>query len=71
VARNEYHFVITLQFRKEGEYGSFANTVEGTIMARRGETRQMLYQRAVKDAAAAIGAESPVTLFFDLAPNNL
>jgi hypothetical protein len=71
VARNEYHFVITLQFRKEGELGNFANTVSGTIAAQRGETRQTLYRRALEDASKSLGAENPVTLFFDLAPNDL
>jgi hypothetical protein len=71
VAKNEYHFVITLQFRKEGELGNFANTVSGTIAARRGETRQSLYRRALEDASKALGAQDPVTLFFDLAPNDL
>jgi hypothetical protein len=71
MANREYHFVITLQFRKEGEYGNFANTVTGTVAAKRGETRSSLYQRVLDDAAKAVGATDPVTLFFDLARNDL
>lgn len=71
MARNEFHFVITLQFRKDGELGNFANTVSGTIAARRGDTRQTLYQRALENASEALGAQDPVTLFFDLDRNDL
>lgn len=71
MARNEYHFVITLQFRKEGEIGNFANTISGTIAAKRGETRQTLYGRVLEEARKTLGADNPVTLFFDLGPNDL
>jgi hypothetical protein len=71
VARNQYHYVITLQFRKEGEIGTFANTVSGTVAARRGDTRQELYRRVLDEASETLGAENPVTLFFDLERNDL
>jgi hypothetical protein len=71
VARNEYHFVITLQFRREGELGVMANTVTGTVAAKRGDTRQTLYQRVLKDACETLRAEDPVTMFFDLQRNDL
>ncbi|MGW7786019.1 hypothetical protein [Streptomyces tricolor] len=71
MARNEYHYVITLQFRKEGVPGVNTNTVTGTVAAQRGEDRQALYQRLLKNAMQALEANNAVTLFFDLAPNDL
>lgn len=71
MAKNEYHYVITLQFRREGEIGNFANTVSGTVAARRDETRQALYQRVLKQACEGLGASNGVTLFFELVPNDL
>ena len=67
----EYHFVITLQFQRDGEYGSSANTVEGLIMAGPKDTRQTLYQKASKSARESIGVEEAITLFSMLEPNDL
>lgn len=71
MAKNEYHYVITLQFRRDGEIGNLANTVSGTVAARRGETRQVLYQRILKQTCEGLGTSEGVTLFFDLTPNDL
>jgi hypothetical protein len=71
MSKGEFHYVITLQFRKEGEFGNLANTVSGTLAARRGDTRQTLYKRALENACERLGTAEGVTLFFDLAPNDL
>jgi hypothetical protein len=71
VARNDYHFVITLQFRKEGEPGNQVNTMTGTVAAKRDDTRQTVYQRLLKQAFEGLGASEAVTLFFDLQRNDL
>lgn len=72
MASNEYHFVITLQYRKEGDPGSFTNTVAGTVAARRGDTRQVLFRRVHEEACKTLETDDvAAVLFFDLAPNDL
>jgi hypothetical protein len=71
VARNEYHFVITLQFKKEGTPGLRVNTVTGTTSVRPGETRQEVYQRLLQGSMERLQTSGASTLFFSLEPNDL
>ena len=71
MASSEYHYVISLQFRKDGEYGVSANTIEGTIAAGRGVSRQDLYRDVYKRACEALGISDGVTLFCMIEPNTL
>lgn len=68
----DYHYVITLQSQREGEHGSsVAQTVEGTVTAYRGDTRQDLYQEVYRRACEAMKVEAAVTVFCMLEPNGL
>jgi hypothetical protein len=67
----EYHYVITLQFKREGEYGVSSNTIEGTVPAHDGATRQELYQVVYQRACKALDVASGVTVFCMLEPNAL
>jgi len=71
MAKLEYHYVITLQFRKEGEYGVATNTIEGTVTAGRGATRQELYRDVYERACKALDVSDAVTVFCMLEPNIL
>jgi hypothetical protein len=71
MASNKYHFVISLQFRKAGEFGVSANTIEGTITAASGTTRQDLYYDVYKRACKALGIADGVTMFCMIEPNSL
>ena len=70
VARNEYHFVITVQ-GVNGDGNLVHHSVHGTVMPRRDETRQELYARLFREVCSAASLDNPTTLFFDLAPNDL
>lgn len=59
MAKSEYHFVITLQFRKEGEIGNFTNTVNGTVAARRGDTGRRCTGECWKRRARRWGRTTP------------
>ena len=67
----EYHYVITLQFRKEGEYGVSTNTIEGVVPADTGTTRQELYRDVYRRACTALNVSEGVTVFCTLEPNTL
>lgn len=71
MAKSEYHYVITLQFRKDGEYGVGVNTIEGTATAGRGATRQELYRDVYERACKALDISEGVTMFCMLEPNAL
>ncbi|WP_331746645.1 hypothetical protein OH809_45185 (plasmid) [Streptomyces sp. NBC_00873] len=70
-AKSEYHYVITLQFKKEGEYGVSTNTIEGTVSAEVGATRQELYRDVYSRACKALDVSNGVTTFCMLEPNVL
>jgi hypothetical protein len=71
VSKREYHYVITLQFVKEGVPGVNVNTIAGTAVAAKGATRQEVYQDVYSKACAALEIESGATLFCMLEPNQL
>ncbi|MEU3161994.1 hypothetical protein ACPCAJ_21155 [Streptomyces griseoincarnatus] len=71
MADREYHFVVTLQFKRDGEPGVFSNTIEGTITAGRGATRQDLYRDVYARACEALEVSNGVTLFCMIEPNRL
>lgn len=71
MADREYHYVITLQFRKDGEPGVSSNTIEGTVTARRKDTRQDVYREAYRRACEALEVDNGVTLFCMIEPNAL
>lgn len=73
MARNEYHWIMTVQHQKAMPGAvSFVST-EGTITARDGATRQELF-REIRDwvcEQAAVEAPDVSYLFFSLEPNDL
>lgn len=71
MSRREYHFVITLQFTRKGEYGAMTNTVNGTVTAKHGATRQDLYQDVLDRALDGLGITEGVTLFCSIERNDL
>lgn len=71
MSESVYHYVITLQFKREGEYGVSSNTIEGTISADAGTTRQELYRDAYRRACTALDVSNGVTTFCMLEPNTL
>jgi hypothetical protein len=71
VSKREYHYVITLQFTKEGVPGVNVTTIEGTVDAARGSTRMELYRDVYARACKESGVVGAATLFCMLEPNAL
>lgn len=71
MTKTEYHYVLTLQFQKEGEYGVSTSTIEGTVTAGRDATRQELYRNVYDRACKALEVSKGVALFCMLEPNTL
>ena len=67
MARNEYHFVITLLSGASG-----ARTTHGLITASDDDTRFTLYEKVFRFAGDEQGVTgSPPVAFFSLEPNDL
>jgi hypothetical protein len=65
----EFHYVITLS-RPVGD-GYATATLDGTVIAREGQTRQELFGDIYRHAADHTHLNNPNVTFFDLAPNTL
>ncbi|MFI1562171.1 hypothetical protein ACH4ZX_03755 [Streptomyces sp. NPDC020490] len=71
MAEHEWHYVITLQYQNPNGPGIVASTRDGVVGFEPGDTREKVYAFIVKRTAEELGVESCVTLFFDLARNDL